>query len=57
MLKMSLRGFWLYYFILPSEFFVFGFNLSPKQAVVFKDPSGQKGSYFGYTVALQQDGW
>jgi len=25
--------------------------------VVFKDPSGQEGSYFGYTVALQQDGW
>jgi hypothetical protein len=57
MFNTSLRGFWLYYFILPSVFVVSGFNLSPKHAVVFKDPSGQQGSYFGYTVALQQDGW
>lgn len=57
MFHLSVRGFWLYYFILPSVFVVSGFNLSPKDAVVFKDPSGQEGSYFGYTVALQQDGW
>jgi len=57
MFSKSLRGYWLHYFILPSVFVVSGFNLSPKHAVVFEDPSGQSGSYFGYTVALQQDGW
>jgi hypothetical protein len=57
MFSMSLRGFWLHYFILRSVFVVFGFNLSPQHAVVFNDPSGQEGSYFGYTVALQKDGW
>jgi hypothetical protein len=36
---------------------VYGFNLSPEHGIVLKDPSGQEGSYFGYTVALQQDGW
>lgn len=36
---------------------VYGFNLSPEHGVVFKDPSDQEGSYFGYTVALQQEGW
>jgi hypothetical protein len=57
MFSMSLRGFSLYYFILRSVFVVSGFNLSPQHAVVFKDPSGQEGSYFGYTVALHKDGW
>jgi hypothetical protein len=36
---------------------VCGFNFSPKHGVVLKDPSGQEGSFFGYTVALQQDDW
>lgn len=57
MFNICLCGFWSYYFILPSLVVVSGFNLSPKHAVVFKDPSGQEGSYFGYAVALQQDGW
>ena len=57
MFKICLCGFWSYYFILPSLVVVSGFNLSPKHAMVFKDPSGQVGSYFGYAVALQQDGW
>jgi hypothetical protein len=57
MFKMHVGGFWLFDFILPSLVVVSGFNLSPKHAVVFKDPTGQEGSYFGYSVALQQDGW
>ncbi|XP_021931323.1 integrin alpha-PS3-like isoform X2 [Zootermopsis nevadensis] len=48
---------WFCCFALNSLLVVRGFNLSPKHAVVFKDPSGQEGSYFGLSVALQLDNW
>jgi hypothetical protein len=48
---------WLCY--LSSSYIITtcGFNLAPKHAVVFKDPTGQEESHFGYTVALQHDDW
>jgi hypothetical protein len=57
MVKTCLSLIWLCFLNLSYVIMVFGFNLFPKDGVVFKDPSGQTGSNFGYTVALQQEDW
>lgn len=36
--------------------FIDGFNLNWKNALVFQDPEGQIGSYFGFTVVLRHQG-
>ncbi|XP_021939553.1 integrin alpha-4-like [Zootermopsis nevadensis] len=33
-----------------------GFNLNWRDAFVFRDPQGQMGSYFGFSVALRHQG-
>jgi hypothetical protein len=57
MVKIYLSLIWLCCLNLSLVIMVCAFNLSPKHGVVLKDPSGQEGSFFGYTVALQQEGW
>ncbi|PNF29696.1 hypothetical protein B7P43_G13069, partial [Cryptotermes secundus] len=37
--------------------FTSGFNLNWKDAYIFQDPQGDVGSYFGFTVALRQQGY
>jgi hypothetical protein len=43
-------------FLSLTVMFASGFNLNWEDALLFHDPQGQIGSYFGFTVALRHQG-
>jgi hypothetical protein len=50
MFKICFSPKWLCCLNFPSVIVVFGINLFSKRAVMFKNPNGQNGSYFDYSV-------